>query len=356
MTCRTPGRLLVLLAAWGLAAPGGRAEEPPCRAVLEGHTGSVWCVAFSPDGKQLAVAEGTSKVRLWDPATGRLASTIACPGSAIRSLAFADGGKTLAFDVGGFEVGLLDPATRQVRAVLTAHPGHNVFWLGGRAPPHRPYTVAVSPVGKVVVRAAWVEGVQVWEAASGKPGARLHDNENVTAVACSPAQPLLATLTSPFDDARKHYAGVVTLWDTTTGKQAGKMVEPSGAFGGLAFSPDGRMLATGRSEAVIVWEVASRGKRVTLGAGEVTGSVQAVAFSPEGRLVAAGDTHGRVRVWHALTGEKLAELEGHHFSVRTVAFSPDGKTLASGSTDGRVCLWDLTKLAGRKPVEQEGQP
>ncbi len=72
------------------------------------------------------------------------------------------------------------------------------------------------------------------------------------------------------------------------------------------------------------------------------GWVYSVAFSPDGRTLASGSSDRSIRLWDAETGKHLRELTGHKFAVDCVAFSPDGRTLASGSQDGTVLLWDFT--------------
>ena len=111
----------------------------------------------------------------------------------------------------------------------------------------------------------------------------------------------------------------------------------------MAFSPDGRLLATAGEKTVRLWNPAT-GERIRTLTGH-TDSVWAVAFSPYGRLLATGSGDKTARLWNPATGERIVTLTGHTNSVGAVAFSPDGRLLATAvgtnaGGDDTTWLWN----------------
>jgi WD40 repeat protein len=138
---------------------------------------------------------------------------------------------------------------------------------------------------------------------------------------------------------------MVTLWDAVTGREVRSLMQHNPAARCVAFSPDGKTLATGggspdgspATSAIELWEVAT-GKLLATLRGH-TGGINSLAYSRNG-LLASGSGDRTVRLWDPNSGQQLALLLGHTSYVTSVAFSPDGRLVASGSTDTTVKLWD----------------
>jgi len=135
--------------------------------------------------------------------------------------------------------------------------------------------------------------------------------------------------------------GTVRVWEASSGRCAWVGEGHTGIVWSVAFSPDGRWVASGSGDHTVrVWEVSS-GRCAWVGEGH-TGGVWSVAFSPDGRWVASGSDDGTVRVWEASSGRCVWVGEGHTGGVRSVVFSPDGRWVASGSSDGTVRVWEAS--------------
>jgi WD40 repeat protein len=162
-------------------------------------------------------------------------------------------------------------------------------------------------------------------------------NKPVLAVAYSPDG---RTLASVSDD-------VVKLWEAASGREVrtlGGHAQHAMFAAGVAYSPDGRTLAAAGDDNVKLWDAASGRERLTLRAASVIPGSKSllydVAFSPDGRTVAAASFDQTVKLWDAGSGKEIRTLRGHTGVVWSVAFGPQGDILASASADLTVKIWD----------------
>jgi WD40 repeat protein len=288
---------------------------------LTGHTGSVFAVAFSPDGTLVATCSGDQTARLWDAATGLIVRTLTGHTRAVNGLAFSPDGTLLATS------GSIDKTAR----LWDIAAGQAVRTLIGHA--QAVNGVAFSPDGKLLATSGSIEQTaRLWDIAAGRAVRTLAGHTGrVAGVAFSPDGTLVATCSG--DQTAR-------LWDAYTGRAVRTLTGHTGRVAGVAFSPDGTLVATSSGDQTTrLWDPdTSQAVRTLTGH---TDSVNGVAFSPDGTLVATGSADKTARLWDADTGQLIRALTGHADSVNGVAFSPDGTLLATGSADQTARLWAL---------------
>ena len=213
--------------------------------------------------------------------------------------------------------------------------------------------VTYAPGGKVLATGHGDNTIRLWDAVTGKELRRLVGHaDRVTGLAFSPDGKLLASRGGfvAFND------NSIRLWDVATGKELRRFGRttsnpPRSHYGSTAwafavvFSPDGKLLASGAGDpgksdgTVHLWSVAD-GKEQRALKGHA-GFVRAFAFAPHGKTLASAGADGKVILWSVATGKQQRSLQAHKGEAWSVAFSPDGRTLASAGTDQRVRLWEV---------------
>ncbi|MBW4522328.1 MAG: NACHT domain-containing protein [Scytolyngbya sp. HA4215-MV1] len=284
------------------------------------HTfGSVFAVAFSPDGQLLATGDSNGNIHVWQVADGQSLITYRGHTDWVRSLAFSPDGTMFASGSDDQTIRLWDSSTHQCLHVLQGHA--NSVW-----------SVTFSPDGATLASGSADQTIRLWDV---KGHQCLHilqgHTDQVWSVAFSPDGVMLASGSN--DET-------ICLWDVSTHQCLQILQGHANSVRSVAFSPDGVMLASGSADHTIrLWHVsAHQCFRILQGHANW---LRSVAFSPDGAMLASGSADHTIRLWNMSTHQCLHVLQGHANSVWSVAFSPDGAMLASGSEDQTIRLWDV---------------
>ncbi len=350
-------------------------ETGAAGCAFKGHADRVWSVAFSPDGATLVSASRDRTVKYWDPGRnqewqalptdgvhagaaaldprgetvalgrpdggvilrpihgGRPPEALAGPvPSSIIALAYSGDGRRLGGQTGDGFVVLWDIEDRRCRILR----GHTNLKFGA---------ICLSADGRILAAQAADKSVQLVDATTGATlPSPVEAGSECTAAAFSPTDQLLAVALA--------HENQLVLCDPRTGKERWRARGHRAAIRCLAFSPDGKTLATGGDDQTAkLWDAAD-GREKTGGLLGHADAVSAVAFCPGGKTVATGSCDHTVKLWDMVTGQELATLPPHSGRVTAVAFTPDGAdliTAGDGPTADEVRVWSATDCAKPRP-------
>jgi hypothetical protein len=291
------------------------------RVLNRAHTATVYCVAFSSDGKQIASAGGDSLVKIWNTETGMLQRTLIGHMGTVRGVAFSPDGKILASSSYDKTIKLWDLKSGKLIRTLQGHTSSVRI-------------IAFSPDGKTLASTSSDKTVRLWDVATGKTKKILDGHAATTrSVAFSPDGETLASSSSD---------RTICLWDLSTGALRFKLEGHQGSVRSVAFTADSRTLISGSlDKSLRLWDLLTGKERFTM-AGH-SSSLKSVAVSPDGRMFVSVGNDSRLRVWNADSGKQIRNATGHTSAIWHVAFSPDNKTVASCGSDGSIRIWRINR-------------
>ena len=347
--------------------------ELPKEAKVRFGKGGINLLRFSPDGQQLAVGSSIG-VWLYDVETGKELSMF--PGKS-TSIAFSPDGRFMASSVEGQSPQLWELTTHK-KMVITDHLSHTSvlrFSTDGKT------LITLSAIGdsishldlkrgKVRVKhiADQIESVSayyfalthdkfasirrrteidLWDPTTGEILSTLKGKMSISAVVFSPDGTRLASSGLTYDSNV-----TLQLWDTDSRKQlwdaeskgSSRPLTDATEVNALAFSPDGKMLASGGTDMTVQVRDSATGEPITTLTGHTNG-ITALTFSPDNRTLVSGSADGTVRFWNIKKGKSLPiRITGHTIQMETVTFYKDSNTLVSVAPDGVVSFWDVKTL------------
>lgn len=293
-------------------------------------------VAFSPDGKTLALGTWSGEAKLVDIETGK-----GLPGPTrhrdwISAVAFSRDGKQFV-SAGGNE---FKPARNDGKTT-----GEVKLWdLAGRTErslkghTNKVFAAVFSPDSRTLATGSADGTARLWDAATGEPRSVLPGHKDaVYSVAFTPDSKRIATA---------GVDGIVRMWDVGSGKEHARFPAHDEEILAVAISPDGKTLATAGADWTIrLWDAATikpdaRPERMADLKGH-NGRVYCLAFTSDSKTLASGSGDQTVKLWDIATRAPRATLEGHRSGISSIAFAPNDRALASSGWDDAVRLWDL---------------
>ncbi len=288
--------------------------------LLTGHTAPVLSMALSHDGETLATGSEDGTIQLWNTNTSELRTTYIGHKGSVVKVVFSPSGKMLASCTERRQVNIWDTQNAKIiHTILSdAEPISEVTFF--------PDEEMVLTLGK---NDSYQFIIEYWNAQTGD---HIKDDlieENFTAIAISPdCKTLACSGDSPLQ-----------FWDIENTKRLSIDTETEGDYDYLAFSTDGESLvAAERWEYLSLWSVSPMQLMKNFTHDEAFNSI---AYSPDGKTVASGTKNGSVKIWDVSTGKRIQTISGHNSEkIYTAAFQPDSAIITIG-TKSEIQLWNV---------------
>ncbi|MFV2069977.1 MAG: WD40 repeat domain-containing protein, partial [Pirellulales bacterium] len=294
-----------------LAAAADADEYENWPASFHGHAARAWSVDFSPDGTRLVSASRDGTVLAW---TGRAHPRQALDVSESVAAEFSPSGDEL-FIARSHAMARWERDTNEVQPF-------------GESFRSEALSLAVSPNGPILATGHKDGMVSLWNRKTEQIDRSLHghDGEGIDQVAFSPDGTLMVVAC---------WDGTGSLWDVVAGRQRYVIEVPPHCVS-AAFSPDGRTFALSQEDNFLLYDATS-GERLHRLQGHQN-SANCMAFSPNGRWLATGSSDRTIRIWDVRTGQTRHVIAAHREKIYAIVFSPDGRTIVTGDERGTLAF------------------